>query len=74
LRVDLADWGKRFEKDADKTRALVHKKMAHRRHHADLAGVRDDAALAKVPTAERDAWRKLWSDVDALLAKTQEMK
>ena len=38
----------------------------HRRF-ADLAGVRGDA-LAKLSEAERAPWKKLWDDVDALLA------
>jgi hypothetical protein len=38
----------------------------HRRH---LAGIRDDAELAKLPEPERVAFRKLWADVDALLRK-----
>ncbi|HEV3259573.1 MAG TPA: hypothetical protein VG013_22090 [Gemmataceae bacterium] len=46
-----------------------------RRHEdADLAGVRDPKAMEKLPPGERDAWQKLWQDVEALLAKTQEKK
>jgi tetratricopeptide (TPR) repeat protein len=33
-----------------------------------LAGVRDGAALAKLPDAEREQWQRLWADVAALLA------
>jgi tetratricopeptide (TPR) repeat protein len=33
-----------------------------------LAGVRDEAALAKLPDAERVQWQRLWMDVAALLA------
>jgi tetratricopeptide (TPR) repeat protein len=32
-----------------------------------LAGVRDEAALAKLPAAEREQWQGLWADVAALL-------
>jgi hypothetical protein len=35
---------------------------------ADLAGVRDQEPLAKLPTGEREEWRRLWADVDAWLA------
>jgi hypothetical protein len=31
--------------------------------------VRDLAALASLPNAEREAWMKLWTDVDALRKK-----
>jgi tetratricopeptide (TPR) repeat protein len=33
-----------------------------------LASVRDAAALAKLPDAEREPWRRLWTDVAASLA------
>jgi hypothetical protein len=36
----------------------------------DLAGLRDEAELAKLPQDERQVCRALWSDVDALLTKT----
>jgi hypothetical protein len=39
-----------------------------RRSNTDLAGVRGDA-LAKLPEAEREPWKKLWEEVDGLLAK-----
>jgi len=35
----------------------------------DLASVRDDKALAALPEKERQAWQKLWADVDALRKK-----
>jgi hypothetical protein len=35
----------------------------------DFAGVRDAAALAGLPQAERAAWQRLWADVQALLEK-----
>ena len=38
----------------------------------DLAGLRDKDAVDKLPEAERDACRKLWADVAALLRRTQE--
>jgi tetratricopeptide (TPR) repeat protein len=38
----------------------------------DLAGLRDAAALAKLPEAERDACKKLWDDVEALRKRCQE--
>jgi tetratricopeptide (TPR) repeat protein len=34
---------------------------------ADLAGVRDPAALGDLPKDEREAWAKLWADVEAAL-------
>ena len=37
-----------------------------------MAVVRSDAALAKLPEAERGPWRKLWTDVAALQARAKE--
>jgi hypothetical protein len=37
----------------------------------DLAGLPEAAALAKLPAEEREACRKLWADVDALLQRAQ---
>jgi hypothetical protein len=48
----------------------VQKTLNHWRHDADFAGVRDEDALAKLPQAEQEGWRRLWSDVAALLHKT----
>jgi hypothetical protein len=47
----------------------VQETLRHWQQDSDLAGVRDKGALAKLPAAERDAWRKLWADVDALLKR-----
>jgi hypothetical protein len=37
-----------------------------------LAGLRDEAALAKLPEDEQEACRALWAEVDALLTKARE--
>jgi tetratricopeptide (TPR) repeat protein len=39
---------------------------------AALAGVRDQALLAKLPHDERKQWRRLWADVDAVLGEDPE--
>ena len=74
LRADLAAWGKLLDKDADKARPVVQRTMTHWKQDTDLTSVRDPKALEKLPPDERDAWQKLWKDVDALLAKTWEKK
>jgi tetratricopeptide (TPR) repeat protein len=35
---------------------------------SDLAAVRDQVLLARLPATEREEWRRLWADVDASLA------
>jgi len=37
----------------------------------DLAGIRDKAALAKLPAEEQKAFTRLWSDVAALLKRAE---
>jgi hypothetical protein len=46
--------------------------LRHWQTDPDLAGVRDKEAFATLPEAEREAWRKLWGDVEGLLQKVQE--
>jgi tetratricopeptide (TPR) repeat protein len=38
---------------------------------ANFAGVREQAALARLPEAERAEWQKLWADVAATLARAE---
>ena len=53
----------------DPDRPKMAETLAHWKADADLAGVRDPEALAKLPEAERTAWRTFWEDVDKLSAK-----
>jgi serine/threonine-protein kinase len=64
LKADLALRSKQAQSD----RAAVRQTLQHWKVDTDLAGVRGDA-LAKLPEAEREAWRKLWEQVDGVLAK-----
>jgi hypothetical protein len=50
----------------------VQRTLQHWQKDTDLAGLRDKAALAKLPEAEQKAWRKLWAEVDALLRRAGE--
>jgi tetratricopeptide (TPR) repeat protein len=63
LARSLAIWGK------PSYQALLHWKK-----DADLATVRDTAKLIKLPEAEQVAWRILWAQVDALLARVKPRK
>jgi serine/threonine-protein kinase len=74
LRADLAHWSKLATSDQASDRELVQKHLAHWQTDTDLAGVRDKNALAKLPEAERDAWRKLWDDVALVLNKAADAK
>jgi serine/threonine-protein kinase len=67
LRADLAAYAKQLE---DKSQSvLVRQRLQHWQQDADFRGVRDPDALAKLPEAERQSWRALWAEVEALLRK-----
>jgi serine/threonine protein kinase/tetratricopeptide (TPR) repeat protein len=44
-------------------RKVVHKRMNEWLQDSDLAGVRDDPWLAKLPAEEREQWQRLWKEV-----------
>jgi tetratricopeptide (TPR) repeat protein len=72
LRSDLDAWRARLDKDPNKARPEAAQTMQHWLHDPDLAGVRDPEALARLPEAEREGWRKLWADVADTLARAQD--
>ena len=72
LRSDLALWARLAESEKPEERASVQKTLKHWQTDADLAGIRDQEALAKLPQSERDDWRKLWEEVSAVLKRASE--
>jgi serine/threonine-protein kinase len=71
LRANLAAWGQHLATGGLAARAAVQKQMRHWQKDADLGGIRDQAALAKLPAEERKAFAQLWADVAALLKKAE---
>jgi serine/threonine protein kinase/Flp pilus assembly protein TadD len=71
LRADLTAWAKEVEGGKAEQRTQVQQVLRHWQRDPDLAGVRDPAALAKLPEADRAEWQKLWADVAALLKKAE---
>jgi hypothetical protein len=72
LRADLALWAQQLESGQPAAPAAVQKTMKHWQQDPDLAGIRDAAALAKLPAAERAAFTTLWADVAALVQQAEE--
>jgi tetratricopeptide (TPR) repeat protein len=72
LRDDLAGWTRREAggQVSDRSKMRDHLALWHR--DGDLASVRDADALAKLPSEERQAWAKLWADVESLEKKVAE--
>jgi serine/threonine-protein kinase len=69
LRADLVLWGKEADTGTPQARAAAAKTLGHWEEDPDLAGVRDPAALAKLPKEERAGWKKLWADVGEMRRK-----
>ena len=67
LKADLAAWSKVLEKGPPQVRQSISQTVQHWKTDSDLAGLRDEAALAKLPEDEQKACRALWAEVDALL-------
>jgi tetratricopeptide (TPR) repeat protein len=64
LKADLVAW--RSHKEGSQRAQVLRKWRADKA----LAGVRDEEWLAKLPPAERAAWRGLWTEVEKLSAAT----
>jgi superkiller protein 3 len=71
LKADLALYAKRLQSGSRIDRGFVTQKMQHWQKDTDLAGIRDEAALAKLQHEERAACERLWADVAALLKKAE---
>jgi tetratricopeptide (TPR) repeat protein len=67
LRTDLAVWAKLLKSDSPRDRARGRQVLGIVRGASELAGLRETSGLDKLPAEERDAWRKLWADVDEML-------
>jgi Flp pilus assembly protein TadD len=72
LQADLAAWTKVAAKESAPATAAVRRTLEHWQKDRDLAGLRDAAALGKLPAEEQKVWRKLWAEVAAVLKKSQE--
>jgi eukaryotic-like serine/threonine-protein kinase len=72
LRADLEIWTKTLEGGNEPARKqLVAKNLARWKEDTDLAGIRDEAALAKLREGEREGLRALWANVEALRRKAE---
>jgi tetratricopeptide (TPR) repeat protein len=71
LKAELAVWFKLVESGPPQAKAFIVQILNHWKNDADLVGIRDEKELAKLPDSERDAFTRLWAEVDALLAKAR---
>jgi tetratricopeptide (TPR) repeat protein len=63
LRADLDAWTVRLMTAEAPQRAAILQALQQWQQEGDLAGLRDEKALAALAADERAAWRKLWADV-----------
>ena len=69
LKTELDVWTKLAQSANNDQRGAIARMLQHWKEDPDLAGIRDDAELAKLPASERAEFVKVWSDLDALLKK-----
>jgi serine/threonine-protein kinase len=69
LQADLKAWAKILEGGPPQARPGISMTLQHWKTDPNLAGLRDQASLKKLPRDEQDACGTLWKDVDALLVK-----
>jgi serine/threonine-protein kinase len=63
LRADLALYARLAQRGDAKARAAVRQRLAHWLKDPDLAAVRDQEALGRLPRGERAEWHHLWEGV-----------
>lgn len=68
LRADLDAWSQVLAKGPS---AATERHLRLMLNDRDLASVRDAAALALLPEAERAEWQRFWADVAATLTKAE---
>ena len=71
LQAELIVWAKIVESGTPQAKSVVVPTLDHWKVDADLAGIRDEAALEKLPESEREGFRALWSEVEALRQKAE---
>lgn len=67
MHADLTQWTWQLASSTPQHRIAVQKQLEQFQHDTYLAGVRDDAELAKLPESEQLEWRKFWTVVASLL-------
>jgi serine/threonine-protein kinase len=71
FRANLALWAKELQKQTPQARSSLEETLRLWQTDDDLTGLRDAAALAQLPPEEREACRRFWADVAALMVKAR---
>ena len=67
LGADLAHWTKQARSGTPQAKATTKRVLDRWKVDTDLAAIRDEDSLKRLPQEEREACRSLWAEVDALL-------
>jgi eukaryotic-like serine/threonine-protein kinase len=70
LKLDLAAWVNKLHTGTAADHVQAQRTLSRWLEEPDLAGLRNPAALDALAPGERQEWRALWSDVEALLGST----
>src|SRR5262249_37732501 len=73
LKADLLLWAQ-AARGTPTRRRQAWQRLTRWKADPDLAGVRDQPALARLPEGERAAWGKLWAGVEYLLKHSANKK
>jgi hypothetical protein len=65
LKAELTAWGRVLESGSPQAPPKKVRKPSDWKQDGDLAGIRDAAALARLPANEQEAFAQFWADVDA---------
>jgi hypothetical protein len=72
LTAELKVWDTLVASGPPQDRPSIVQTLSHWQKDSDLAGIRDAAALGKLPAAEQKAFARLWADVAAVSKKAAE--
>jgi hypothetical protein len=71
LRAELDAQRRPLEEEPQTARLTVYRDLRYWLEDPHFAGVRGPDALARLPEAERQAWRRLWADVADTRARAE---
>ncbi|HVS34443.1 MAG TPA: protein kinase [Gemmataceae bacterium] len=71
LRIDLSLAIPKTESANPQERSAAARPLRVWQNYVDFAGVRDEAALNKLPADEQAAWRQFWGDVTAAVQRAE---
>ena len=72
LKTELTAWKQASQIIEPHIQEQVGNTLAHWKEGTDLASIRDEKELARLPEEERKEWQSLWADVEVLLKPIRE--